>query len=212
MALLAAEALKNKTLREIMSSKKLTVEYGNPPYSRTLSNHNKLLGMYDDCIGVKTGFTKKSGRCLVSAAKRDGCTVIAVTLNAPYDWNDHIALLDYGLSKLTSEDITVKLKDDTIPIVGGNSDRVRITTGNFTVGCTANSRQGITSELNLVPFIYAPCTPGQVVGTVEYEYNGRTIHTESIYTVGDVEYKKKPHQNLIQKFNENIKKIIKRFI
>ena len=62
---------------------------GNPPYRRTLTNHNRLLRIYDDAVGIKTGFTKKSGRCLVSAARRDGVTLVAVTLNAPDDWNDH---------------------------------------------------------------------------------------------------------------------------
>jgi D-alanyl-D-alanine carboxypeptidase/D-alanyl-D-alanine carboxypeptidase (penicillin-binding protein 5/6) len=56
--------------------------------------------MYDGAIGVKTGFTDNARRCLVSAATRDGVTLIAVTLNAPDDWNDHIKMLNYGF-KLT---------------------------------------------------------------------------------------------------------------
>ena len=66
---------------------------------RYLSNHNKLLHMYEGCIGVKTGYTKRSGRCLVSAAEKDGVTLIAVTLNATNDWQDHSAMLDYGFSR-----------------------------------------------------------------------------------------------------------------
>ena len=61
---------------------------------RTLSNHNRLLSMYEGAIGVKTGYTKAAGRCLVSAAERNGRTLIAVTLNDPNDWNDHMELLD----------------------------------------------------------------------------------------------------------------------
>ena len=72
MALLAVEALKNKYLAFAAASRTMTVSYGSPPYDRTLTNHNKLLGSYDGCIGLKTGFTKKSGRCLVSAARRNG--------------------------------------------------------------------------------------------------------------------------------------------
>ena len=33
---------------------------------------------------------------MVSAAERDGVRLVAVTLNAPDDWNDHIKLFDYG--------------------------------------------------------------------------------------------------------------------
>ena len=61
-----------------------------------LSNHNRLLSMYDGAIGVKTGFTRAAGRCLVSAAERNGRTIIAVTLNDPNDWNDHREMLDAG--------------------------------------------------------------------------------------------------------------------
>ena len=52
--------------------------------------------MYQGANGVKTGFTKKCGRCLVSSAQRNGVSLIAVTLKAPDDWNDHKKMLDYG--------------------------------------------------------------------------------------------------------------------
>ena len=65
---------------------------------RVLTNHNKLLWQYEGCIGLKTGYTEKAGRTLVSAARRGGMTLIAVTLNDPDDWRDHTALLDYGFS------------------------------------------------------------------------------------------------------------------
>ena len=63
---------------------------------RLVVNHNKLLRSYNGAIGIKTGFTKATGRCLVSAALRDGLTLICVTLNAPDDWRDHTTLLDFG--------------------------------------------------------------------------------------------------------------------
>ena len=57
-----------------------------------------MLSLYEGAIGVKTGYTKATGRCLVSAAERDGMTLIAVTLNAPDDWRDHAAMLDHGFA------------------------------------------------------------------------------------------------------------------
>ena len=63
MALIAREAMKNPTFASIASSKTAKATFGNPPQERTLSNHNRLLRMYDGAIGVKTGFTKKAGRC-----------------------------------------------------------------------------------------------------------------------------------------------------
>lgn len=94
LARLTAHALKNDDLRRIVSSYKQ--EISGPSGKRLLVNHNRLLRSYEGCIGVKTGYTKRTGRCLVSAAERDGLTLVAVTLNDGDDWRDHTAMLDYG--------------------------------------------------------------------------------------------------------------------
>ena len=98
MALLAREALRNPEFSEICCRQTMTVCYGNPPYARTLTNTNKLLGMDDTVIGVKTGFTDAAGRCLVSACRRQERTLICVTLNDRNDWEEHSALYDYGFA------------------------------------------------------------------------------------------------------------------
>jgi len=92
MALLARACLDNSTVAELCATKSITVG------TRTFVNHNKLLWRCEGCVGMKTGFTEKAGRTLVSAATRDGQTLICVTLNAPSDWADHTALLDWGFA------------------------------------------------------------------------------------------------------------------
>ncbi|MCQ2418879.1 MAG: D-alanyl-D-alanine carboxypeptidase [Clostridia bacterium] len=94
LAKLTAAALQNERFAEIVVTKQAQIGGG-----RRLKNHNKLLWQYDGCIGVKTGFTKAAGRILVSAAKRDGRTLIAVTINDGNDWADHKALYDYGFAQ-----------------------------------------------------------------------------------------------------------------
>jgi len=100
MAVLTAYALQNPDFRDICSQSTKRLQFGNPPYSRSLTNNNKMLHSYDGCIGVKTGFTDNARRTLISAAERGDTTLIVVTLNAPDDWNDHIKLFDYGFNKL----------------------------------------------------------------------------------------------------------------
>ena len=97
MALLARACLKNATLVKMVSTKSITLG------TRVFTNHNKLLWRYEGCIGMKTGYTEKAGRTLVSAAERDGMTLICVTLNDPNDWADHAALFDYGFSNYRAE-------------------------------------------------------------------------------------------------------------
>ncbi len=189
MALLAASALKNDVIREIVCEEKITVTYGNPPYQRTLYNHNKLLGQYEYCIGMKTGYTKKSGRCLVSAAEKDGCRVIAVTLNDPNDWQSHEALLDYGLSCLSLTDVTHELGFSYVDVVGGKSSKVTVAPTRFSCGCTQNTAKVITSKVYIDPFLYAPVKTGQVVGYTEYYYNGALLHKSEIIALESVDVK-----------------------
>ena len=92
MAILARACLDNEALAKIAGTKSVTLG------CRTFTNHNKLLWRYEGCLGLKTGYTKKAGRTLVSAAERDGVTLICVTLNAPSDWADHTALFDWGFA------------------------------------------------------------------------------------------------------------------
>ena len=98
LSIISAYAISNPTLRQICSARKARIE--SSLETRIIINHNKLLSLYDGCIGIKTGYTKKSGRSLASAAEKDGRTLICVTINAPDDWNDHKKLFDFGFSKL----------------------------------------------------------------------------------------------------------------
>lgn len=98
LAILSAYAISNPIIKEICSSKKKIIE--SSLESRLIINHNKLLNLYDGCIGIKTGYTKKSGRSLASAAEKYGHTLVCVTINAPDDWNDHKRLFDFGFSSL----------------------------------------------------------------------------------------------------------------
>ncbi|MBO4217627.1 MAG: D-alanyl-D-alanine carboxypeptidase [Clostridia bacterium] len=98
MARLTAEALKNDAFREIVSTKGYVCRSLSGGYDRTFRNHNRLLGR-DGIFGVKTGYTSACGRCLVTACERGGKTLIAVTLSAPDDWNDHLELYDHGFGR-----------------------------------------------------------------------------------------------------------------
>lgn len=99
LALISAHAMKNPAFREIVSTERKVISWEGSEWDRSLKNHNKLLSLADNCIGIKTGFTKKDGRCLVSAFEKDGATLICVTLSDPDDWNDHINLTNDIFSK-----------------------------------------------------------------------------------------------------------------
>ena len=179
MALLGAVAVRNPKFVAVCSSRSAKLTYGNPPNIRTLYNHNKLLDKYDYALGIKTGFTKKSGRCLVSYAKKETSELVAVTLNAPDDWNDHIKMLDNAFSLLKSSEIP-SVVPDKIPVVGGNSEFARISLKSFAFSYL--SVQDVTYKVYIDKFVYAPVEKGKVVGYCEYYIGDDLKATEPILT------------------------------
>ena len=173
MARLAGEAMKNPDFAEICKEPSITLDFGNPPYRRTLTNTNKLLRMYDGCVGVKTGFTDEAGRCLVSCAEREGVRLICVTLNAPDDWNDHRLLLDYGFS-VTSREVFSGDTSFFPDVAGGNEDSVELVPA-WTPEYTAVIGSGaeITRKIAAPPLLTAPVIAGECYGTLTL-YDGDT--------------------------------------
>jgi len=174
MALLTREALKNEEFRRICGLQYAEVEFGNPPVKHTLRNSNKLLGMYDGCIGVKTGFTDNARRCLVSAAEKNGCTLIAVTLDAPNDWDDHTKLLNDAFSGMKKYDI--RLDSFAAEVVGGETGIVTIAPEKkITVGMTEEESKKITVKYSVPEFVYAEITEGEKLGQADIYLDGRLL-------------------------------------
>ncbi len=91
-------AMKNELFREIVATKRHTTPYYGHNYDRNFPNKNKMLFNYEGGNGIKTGFTKRSGRCLVSSATRDGKTYICTVLNCGNMWEESMRLLDSAFS------------------------------------------------------------------------------------------------------------------
>ena len=208
LAVIAKYALQNEEFAKAVSCEKATLNYGNPPYRRSLTNHNKLLKMFDGVIGVKTGFTKKSGRCLVSAAKKDGKFVIAVTLNDPNDWQDHINLLNYGLDSIKQTEYSTKFNSFNIPIVNGEKYMLKVDIEPITVNSLET--EGITDTVYLPQFLYAPIKKGDVLGKVIYKQNGNVIAERQITAKENVSVIK-TDEKITDKIITNFKLILKNF-
>lgn len=108
LARLAAYAMKNPVFREIVSTEVKTVPWPGEKWHRKWYNKNKMLRYYRWADGVKTGYTKKARRTLVSSANRDGRRLISVTLNAPDDWNDSMNLFEFGFQKFSPVQLVKK--------------------------------------------------------------------------------------------------------
>lgn len=181
MALLGREAMENEEFARIVGSSALQVEFIEPEQRISYQNHNKLLQIYDGCIGIKTGFTKKAGRTLVSAARRDGTTLIAVTLNAPDDWDDHMAMFDYGFSKVKTVELGGEVLPESLPMAGSDKGGIDIRMGQgLSMTLPIEQAQGLESRVLLPRFLYAPVQAGERVGRVQYLMDGQEVYSVPI--------------------------------
>lgn len=184
MALLGCAVLRDPALVAITKHKSAPISIDGR--KMTVTNHNRLLTLYPDAIGLKTGFTKKAGRCLVSAAERDGLALVAVTLSAPNDWEDHIRLLEFGFSSRCALSFpTVEVAP--LSIVGGVSSEVTLQVNSPSpLSVPAEQAGEVTATVCLPPFVFAPVEAGAVVGRVEYRLEDEMIQVCDIRTVDTV--------------------------
>lgn len=185
MALLARAALEDQAFRQLCSSPSLAVEFAEPVKRVTYTNHNKLLTQYPGCVGVKTGFTKEAGRCLVSAAERDGALLIAVTLNAPNDWQDHTALLDYGFTQVEPYQLAGGDVRLTVPVVGSPVEVMSLR-GSNGGEVTLPLGQGAQVErvVHAPKFLYAPVEAGEQVGEICWYLEGQLLGSAPLTAAG----------------------------
>ena len=186
LSLVACEALRNERIRTVSSTKRTTISFGEGGI-RTLRNHNKLLSRYEGAIGLKTGFTKASGRCLVGAAERDGLTLVSVTLDAPDDWNDHTRLFDYGFSAYESVLLAPK---GSLSIqwdcAGGTSPTVTLTNAEelrITLPRDYGKPEMVITSTS--PFAYAPVKPGEHLATVTLTFKDSRQVSSPLLSIGD---------------------------
>lgn len=193
LAVLSAYAMKNPIFYKTVSAK--TVKVG----ERYLRNHNKLLWRVDGADGVKTGYTKAAGRILVSSATRDGRRLIAVTLNASDDWNDHSALLTDGFSRYAVKTLAKRGEPiATREIVGGAGTRVELCTAQDICYAVAEDEQ-VTFLPAGGEFAYAPVVEGADAGYVYLCIDGNATEKLPVVYGQTVEMEKTEKKNLFQR-------------
>jgi D-alanyl-D-alanine carboxypeptidase len=177
LALILAAALENEAFSKISATYKTTV--GGPDGARLLVNHNRLLRSYEGSLGGKTGYTRASGRCLVSAAEREGVRLVAATLADPDDWQDHTALLDAGFDQLCAVRLTVE-SELSVAIAGGEQETLRCVCASAPVAVLRSKHGEITHKIEMERTLIAPVAAGDHVGRVVFYCDGSPIGESAI--------------------------------
>lgn len=193
MAKLAAACLKNETVARICSTR--SAVFG----TRSFVNHNRLLSLYDGCVGMKTGYTELAGRTLVSAARRDGQTLVAVTLNDGNDWKDHMALFDYGFETYPAKRLSQA--GEVVGSVPVQGSLVRFVDVVAAEDLTYPLGEGESAEVKVesADLAEAPVQAGQTAGRMVYYLQGQEIGAVELRYARTVNRDLYPETTLLQR-------------
>lgn len=182
LAVLTGVAMAQEEFAAIVSQK--TISTGD----RVMKNHNKLLTLSQEVCGVKTGFTKKAGRCLVSAARREGRLLIAVTLGAPDDWNDHLRLYDSAFALCAPRQVLEGGAAGSALVLSGEKSQVELYyNGSFAPFLTEEERQDVSVQVTGPRTVCAPVQAGKVYGTLQVRLGDGVIYETPVYYKETVE-------------------------
>jgi len=189
--LLICNKSKNDALKKIFSTYKMKVPAPDGGV-RILVNHNRLLKSIDGCIGVKTGYTKSNGRCLVSAAERNGLRLIAVTLDDGNDWHDHTEMLEAGFSAYERNELCkyANIALPEIPLTDAEQSCVKTEFAESVYFTIPKSGAKITCIIETIPFLPAPVARGQDAGEIVFFYGETEIARVKLVTAYSAAKKK----------------------
>jgi D-alanyl-D-alanine carboxypeptidase (penicillin-binding protein 5/6) len=188
LALVTAYALNNPIFKEIVSTKHHTIPATNISEARYLTNKNRLLNSLDGCIGVKTGFTSRAGRCLVSAIERNGITLVCVVLNCGPMFEESVALLNSAYNEYDFSPITIA----NVPIYNEYYvDNIRgqlnlYTDETYIFPVKANEKEGLKVVYSLNQ-LTKNVKEGEIVGEISVFFHNHLQKTLKLYTINKID-------------------------
>lgn len=181
LALIAREAMTHDLFRQIVSTQRASIPWEGRDYNRQLRNKNALLESYPGATGIKTGYTKAAGRCLVFGAKRDGLEVIGVVLNCPSWFDQAAALMDQVFANYRQVALFTRgqsVRD--IPVEGGVMGAVpAVLAGDLGAPIHISESPGV--EIILPDKLEAPLYAGQPVGSLRITAGGQVLGQQTLY-------------------------------
>lgn len=197
LALITRYALHNPTFSEIVKTRKKIIDWPGHKWDRVMYNHNKLLWQYIYADGVKTGYTRQAGKCLVSSATKNGHRLIAVVLNSKSMYSDSTKLFNFGFTNfqlLTLATPEKKLAD--VKVNEGIQSQVPVSTDQaLNLVVPRGSAGKLKIDLDLPQAVIAPVERLQPVGELEVKLGSKLLQRVPVVTTAEV-----PRKSLWQKF------------
>ena len=194
LAVIARYALTNPIFAEIVRTRETSIEWldrRGKEQEKTIRNTNKLLWMFADADGIKTGTTNEAGPCLVSSATRDGQKLICVVLHDHERWSDSMRLLQYGFQNFELVEYAVDGEVlASLPVLNGLFPEVSANlAGTAAVAVRSEDATVTTVEVDLPEMVKAPIFKGQKIGEVIFYTREKAIKIVDIVADREVEEK-----------------------
>ena len=188
---IARFAMQNADFARIVSTKQYRIASTDDTTGRVLQNKNKLLSRLDGADGVKTGFTKKAGRCLVSSCTRGGMTLICVVLNCGPLWEESERLLEWGFENYSMRELLQPyFVCGSMSVEGGSQPFVDVfSMKGFSYPLTDEEYQRVEVDFDHPSLVNAPVQKEKIIGKVEIKLDNDLLFEENIYTMEEVKSK-----------------------
>ena len=186
LALISSYAIKNPDFKRIVSTTKTTIPFTTKNTKRVLINKNKMLTNYDGATGIKTGYTKKAGRCLVTSAQRNGLELVCVVLNCYDMWEKTSLLLDKSFKNYSYKQI-INSNEIIDFIKVNNEDKIGVYVKNSLYYPLTNDEENqlitdIKYTFNKDVFI----KKGSNIGKINIYLKNNLIFSQKIYNIIDI--------------------------
>ncbi len=190
LAIITAYALENPNFLEIVSAKTKTIRDGEEN-RRYLANKNRLLASLDGCIGVKTGFTSKAGRCLVSACEREGLRLVSVVFNCGPMFEESAEMFEAAFKKFRMVEVLPAYHYiRSVPVENGSNAYVSVfSKEGFSLPLTAEEESNLSVVFEIPESLKAPVKKEQNVGKVQIYYGKHLLFSGKTYTMEEVDSK-----------------------
>ena len=185
LAVISAFAMRNDEFKKIVGTKMYTVESNETHPTYYFANKNKMLTQYDGANGIKTGYTKDSGRCLVSSAERNGMQLICVVLNIYDTYGTCSSGMDKAFGEYTP--IEVGKRGDALETFEIDGKRYDIALDNdLILPLKDGENLSLNCKFNIYEDKELPLSDGSIIGKIEFYDDNRLLFSANIVNINEI--------------------------
>lgn len=197
LACLSRAAMQNPVFREIVKTQNIVIPGPPKEEDRSIWNQNRLLYRYDGALGIKTGYTRQAGNCVVGAAQKDDMILIAISLNSPTVYDDLASMLDFGFSNYHLTEIQSANENLLVQVQGGIEDQVAVKLEQeLYIAALESEEAQLSCSFLPVAEVNAPVNKGDMLGLATICLQNQEIAVIKLVAANSVEAQVFPLQSL----------------